>query len=156
MLGCQIISTPSISGDRFRPLGRELVIVAKDVREAIDAALARAGGSLGIWIVLNAVSNEGLASHSLLASREHVDGATITYHVDRAEKLGLVRREVDPDDRRVKRLHLTPKGSRLHERLLAAALAFEAEMCAGIGEKEKTALRRTLAKIRVNLAPSPR
>jgi MarR family transcriptional regulator, transcriptional regulator for hemolysin len=141
----------TIADESFRPLGRELAFAAKDVREAIDAALARAGGSLGIWIVLSAVSDEGGASQSLLASREHVDGATITYHVDRAEKLGLVRREVDPDDRRVKRLHLTPKGSRLHERLLAAALAFDAAMCAGISEQEKGALRKTLAKIRVNL-----
>ena len=162
MLGCQIINTPSISGERFRPLGRELVIAAKDVREAIDAALARAGGSLGIWIVLNAISDEGVASQSLLASREHVDGATITYHVDRAEKLGLVRREVDRDDRRVKGLRLTPKGSRLHERLLAAAAAFDAEMCAGISHAEQARLRQTLAKIRANLAapsdeaPAPR
>ncbi len=138
------------------------MIAAKDVREAIDAALARAGGSLGIWIVLNAISDEGVASQSLLASREHVDGATITYHVDRAEKLGLVRREVDRDDRRVKGLRLTPKGSRLHERLLAAAAAFDAEMCAGISHAEQARLRQTLAKIRANLAapsdeaPAPR
>jgi DNA-binding MarR family transcriptional regulator len=128
------------------------VIAAKDVREAIDAALARAGGSLGIWIVLHAINDEGVASQSLLASREHVDGATITYHVDRAEKLGLVRREVDRDDRRVKGLRLTPKGSRLHGRLLAAAVAFDAEMCAGISHAEQARLRQTLAKIRANLA----
>jgi DNA-binding MarR family transcriptional regulator len=127
------------------------VIAAKDVREAIDAALARAGGSLGIWIVLHAISDEGVASQSLLASREHVDGATITYHVDRAEKLGLVRREVDREDRRVKGLRLTPKGSRLHERLLAAAVEFDAEMCAGISYAEQARLRQTLAKIRANL-----
>ncbi len=128
------------------------MIAAKDVREAIDAALARAGGSLGIWIVLHAINDEGVASQSLLASREHVDGATITYHVDRAEKLGLVRREVDRDDRRVKGLRLTPKGSRLHGRLLAAAVAFDAEMCAGISHAEQARLRQTLAKIRANLA----
>jgi MarR family transcriptional regulator, transcriptional regulator for hemolysin len=151
-----MIMHQTIADERFRPLGRDLAFAAKEVREAIDAALAQAGGSLGIWIVLSAVSDEGIASQSLLASREHVDGATITYHVDRAEKLGLVRREVDPDDRRVKRLHLTPKGSGLHERLLAAALAFDAAMCAGISENEKAALRRTLAKIRVNLGQSAR
>src|ERR1700692_3792463 len=96
--------------------------------------------------------DEGGRHQSLLASREHVDGATITYHVDRAEKLGLVRREVDRDDRRVKGLRLTPKGSRLHGRLLAAAVAFDAEMCAGISHAEQARLRQTLAKIRANLA----
>src|SRR5438105_137608 len=114
MVGCQIISAPSNSGnnsgnDRV-PLGRELVFTAKDVRVAFEETLERAGGSLGIWIVLNAISDEGFVSQSILASRAHVDGATITYHVDRAEKLGLVTRAVDPSDRRGPRLRLTPEG----------------------------------------------
>lgn len=154
MLGCQIISVPSISGDKVGPLGRELVFTAKDVREAFEAALERAGGSLGIWIVLNAVSDEGFLSHKMLASRANVDGATITHHVDRAEKLGLVRREVDPDDRRVKRLRPTPRGTKLHERLLVEALALDETMTAGISKTEQAAFQRTLAKIRANVAGS--
>jgi MarR family transcriptional regulator, transcriptional regulator for hemolysin len=110
-----------------------------------------AGGSLGIWIVLNAISDEGFISHRILASRAHVDGATITYHVDRAEKLGLVRREIDPDDRRVKRLRLTPKGERLAKHLWAEAKTFEAQVLSGISDQEQARLRRTLAKVRANL-----
>src|SRR5437868_5419553 len=113
--------------------------------------MERAGGSLGIWIVLNAISDEGFISHRILASRAHVDGATITYHVDRAEKLGLVRREVDPDDRRVKRLGLTPKGERLAKHLWTEARAFESQVLDGISDQEQARLRRTLAKVRANL-----
>jgi MarR family transcriptional regulator, transcriptional regulator for hemolysin len=113
--------------------------------------MERAGGSLGIWIVLNAISDEGFVSHRILASRAHVDGATITYHVDRAEKLGLVRREVDPEDRRVKRLRLTPKGERLAKHLWTEARAFEAQVLAGISDQEQARLRRILAKVRANL-----
>jgi MarR family transcriptional regulator for hemolysin len=113
--------------------------------------MERAGGSLGIWIVLNAISDEGFVSHRILASHAHVDGATITYHVDRAEKLGLVRREVDPDDRRVKRLHLTPEGERLAKDLWTEAKAFESQVLAGISDQEQARLRRTLAKVRANL-----
>ena len=113
--------------------------------------MERAGGSLGIWIVLNAISDEGFISHRILASRAHVDGATITYHVDRAEKLGLVRREVDPDDRRVKRLRLTPDGERVAKHLWTAAKAFESQVLAGITDQEQARLRRTLAKVRANL-----
>lgn len=114
-----------------------------------------AGASLGIWIVLNAISDEGFVSQSILASRAHVDGATITYHVDRAEKLGLVTREVDPDDRRVKRLRLTPEGDRVHKELRQVSGAFEAQMMAGITDAEQLRLRRTLAKLRANLAARP-
>lgn len=117
--------------------------------------MARAGGSLGTWIVLNAISDEGFVSHSVLASHAHVDGATITYHVDRAEKQGLVRREADPDDRRVKRLRLTPAGERLYKELWAVANAFQAQVMAGVTDAEQARLRRTLAKIRANLGAPP-
>ena len=117
--------------------------------------MSRAGGSLGTWIVLNAISDEGFVSHSVLASHAHVDGATITYHVDRAEKLGLVRREADPDDRRVKRLRLTPAGERLYKELWAVANAFQAQVMAGVTDAEQARLRRTLAKIRANLVAPP-
>src|SRR5438105_11479811 len=110
MVGCQMISNQSNSGNKVEPIGRDLVFTAKALREAFEDAMARAGGSLGIWIVLNAISDEGFVSHRILASHAHVDGATITYHVDRAEKLGLVQREVDPSDRRGPRLRLTPEG----------------------------------------------
>jgi DNA-binding MarR family transcriptional regulator len=134
------------------PFGRDLVFTAKAIRESFEDVMARAGGSLGIWIVLNAISDEGFVSHRILASHAHVDGATITYHVDRAEKLGLVQRAVDPDDRRVKRLRLTPEGTRTYKRLSTIAREFEAQVMAGISDAEQARLRRTLAKLRANLA----
>jgi MarR family transcriptional regulator for hemolysin len=151
MIRCQIISTPTNSG----PLGRDLVFTAKELREAFEDVMGRSGGSLGTWIVLNAISDEGFVSHRVLASHAHVDGATITYHVDRAEKQGLVRREADPDDRRVKRLRLTAAGERLYKELWAVANAFQAQVMAGVTDAEQARLRRTLAKIRANLAVPP-
>jgi len=114
--------------------------------------MERAGGSVGTWIVLNATSDEGFVSQSILASRAHMDGATITYHVDRAEKLGLVTREVDPADRRVRRLRLTPDGERLYREMWTAATAFQAGLLEGVSEAEQARLQRALSKIRSNLA----
>ena len=148
MIRCQIIANPSDTG----PLGRDLVFTAKELREAFEDVMARAGGSLGTWIVLNAISDEGIVSHSVLATHAHVDGATITYHVDRAERQGLVQREADPNDRRVKRLRLTPEGERVYRELWAVANAFQAQVMSGITDAEQARLRRTLAKLRGNLA----
>lgn len=114
--------------------------------------MERSGGSLGTWIVLNAISHEGSVSHSVLATHAHVDGATITYHVDRAEKQGLVVREPDPHDRRVKRLRLTREGERVYKQLRAVANAFQEQVTAGITDAEQARLRRTLEKLRANLA----
>ena len=136
----------------MEPLGRDLVFTAKEIREAFEDVLEHAGGSLGTWIVLSAIKDEGIVSHRVLASHAHVDGATITYHVDRAEKLGLVAREPDPNDRRVKRLRLTHAGERAYEELWAAAREFQAKVVTGITDAEQARLRRTLAKLRANLA----
>jgi DNA-binding MarR family transcriptional regulator len=133
-------------------LGRALVFTAKEIREAFEDVMERAGGSVGTWIVLNAASDRGFVSQSILASQAHMDGATITYHVDRAEKLGLVTREVDPADRRVKRLRLTPAGERLHKELWSAAMVFQAQLLEGVSDAEQARLQRALAKIRANLA----
>lgn len=149
MVGCQIIATPT-SFPR-EPLGRQLVFTAKALREGFERALEEAGGSLGVWVVLNALSDEGFISQKVLAGRAHVDGATITHHVDRVEALGLVRRQVDPEDRRVRRLELTPDGARLHRRLLAVALDFEAGALADLDEADLSALREILGKIRANV-----
>src|SRR5947207_14405058 len=48
-----------------------------------------------------------------LAAAEHVRPATMTRIVQALEQEGLVRRESDPADRRVTRLHATPSGERV-------------------------------------------
>jgi MarR family transcriptional regulator, transcriptional regulator for hemolysin len=151
MLGCQIIVTQT-KPPASEPVLRQLVFVAKEIRQAFEQALEEAGGSLGTWIVLSAISDEvGFISHRILASRAHVDGATITYHVDRAEALGLVVREVDPGDRRVKRLRLTPAGIALHKRLMAEVDRLATQSLTGVSKSEREQLRKTLDKVRANL-----
>jgi MarR family transcriptional regulator for hemolysin len=139
-------------GNRGEPLGRQLVFTAKAVREAFEQALAEAGGSLGTWVVLSALSDVGIVSQSVLAGHVRLEGATITHHVDRLEKAGLVRRQGDPADRRVRRLELTEAGEELHDRLLAAARSFERTMLAGVSRADVDACRTVLARIQTNLS----
>ena len=135
----------------FHPVGRHLVFTAKALRDAFEDMLRLAGASLGTWIVLNAVSEQGVVSQKALASHVHVEGATITHHIDRLERQGLVRRLVDPTDRRVRRIELTPAGVSLHEQLMTAAQEFERTVFAGIGEAERERLRKVLDRIDSNL-----
>jgi MarR family transcriptional regulator for hemolysin len=139
------------ASEPFHPLGRHLVFTAKALRAAFEDMLKRSGGSLGTWIVLSALSDQGGVSQKVLASHVHVEGATITHHVDRLEELGLVRRRVDPQDRRIRRIELTPEGARLHERLLADALAFERATLDGLSDADRAELRRLLDRVAANL-----
>jgi DNA-binding MarR family transcriptional regulator len=150
MLRCQIIDGLRNSA-AFQPLGRQLVFTAKALREAFEELLARNNASLGTWIVLNALSEQGSVSQTLVASHAHVEGATITHHVDRLESLGLVRRQIDPADRRVRRIETTAEGKRLHKRLLVETRKFEAKMFDGLNDEDRAALRRMLDRIAANL-----
>ncbi len=134
------------------PLGRQLVFTAKAMREAFEGALTSAGGSLGTWMVLSALSEIGCMSQAALALHVHLEGATITHHIDRLESAGLVRRQLDPTDRRVRRLELTDAGAELHSRLLAAVIELQHHVLAGLGKAERAALQKTLDMIQSNLA----
>ena len=152
-----MIVDQSTSGDdpaaiAWQPLGRDIVFLAKEIRIAFEDALVRAGGSLGTWIVLSALSRGGLVPQKVLASHVHIDGATMTHHIDRLEQQGLVRRLVHSGDRRVRHVEPTAKGRRLHAKLLAVAEEFDALTVAGLDEAEQAELRRLLAKIESNLA----
>lgn len=140
--------------ERLEPLGRQLVFTAKAMREAFEATLVRAGGSLGSWMVMSAIAEVHGMTQAALASHAHLEGATITHHVDRLEKAGLVRRVLDPEDRRVRRLELTPAGIELHARMMTAAVQLQTVIMAGLQEDEKDVMVRCLQLIQANLAAS--
>ena len=133
------------------PLGRQLVFTAKSMRESFERVLADAGGSLATWIVLSALSDAGIVSQSVLASHVRLEGATITHHIDRLEQQGLVRRKLDPGDRRVRQLELTTSGASLHANLLGAAKEFEERALQGLDQADRSALAVMLERIRSNL-----
>jgi MarR family transcriptional regulator for hemolysin len=138
----------------LEPLGRQLVFTAKSLREAFEGALAAAGGSLPSWIVLSTLADVGRVSQAALAGHVHLEGATITHHVDRLEAAGLVRRALDPADRRVRMLELTDAGAALYGRLLAAAIELQGVVMAGLSAEDRAGLARCLGVIQANLAAS--
>ena len=145
---------PNSTSPRLEPLGRQLVFTAKAMREAFEATLVRAGGSLGSWIVMSAIAEVHGMSQAALASHAHLEGATITHHVDRLEKAGLVRRVLDPADRRVRRLELTPAVVELHAHMMTAVIQLQTAVMAGLRQDEKDVMSRCLELIQANLAAS--
>ncbi len=59
---------------------------------------------------LASVARHGAPSHGELAGMEGLSAPTITSIVDKLAARGFVRREADPADRRVTRVHATPEG----------------------------------------------
>jgi DNA-binding MarR family transcriptional regulator len=67
--------------------------------------------------------------------------------VDRLEEARLMERRPDPEDRRVRGLHLTKKGHGVLERAGKIAIDYETRLCAGINRDEREQLIDLLQKL---------
>lgn len=86
------------------------------------------GLTLGLFDVLAALRRNGApfqAKPSELAAMTMLTSGGMTGRVDQLEKLNLVRRVPDPDDRRVMMAQLSPEGKDLIDRLMGEHLARE-------------------------------
>lgn len=81
-----------------------------------------------------------------LAAELMCDASTVTGIVDRLEEHGLVRRQPDPGDRRVKALVVTDEGVAVRSRLWERVLA-EAPHVAGLTPQQRVQLRDLLRTI---------
>jgi MarR family transcriptional regulator for hemolysin len=133
------------------PLSRQIVMSAKTIKGLFEDALAQEGASLATWVVLNGVERGRWASQSGLAKKLRIEGATVTRHLDRLERQGLVRRSRDPEDRRQISVRLTPAGKLLHRRLRAVARRVDDRVCEGLSDRDRSDLERVLERIRTNV-----
>jgi MarR family transcriptional regulator for hemolysin len=132
-------------------LCREVVLTGKAMRAQFDAALADAGASLVVWIVLNQVEGTPALSQRELAARMQIEGPTLTRHLDRMEADRLIRRRPHPSDRRKIQVEATAAGRQLVRRLRRVAEETERATLAGIPARDLAALRRVLSRIESNI-----
>jgi MarR family transcriptional regulator, transcriptional regulator for hemolysin len=133
------------------PLTRQVVMTAKTIKALFEDALAEEGATLATWVVLNGVERGRWASQSGLAKELRIEGATVTRHLDRLEREGLVERARDPEDRRQISVALTPAGKALHRRLRSVARRLDDRVCEGLSERDRSDLQRVLERIRANV-----
>jgi MarR family transcriptional regulator for hemolysin len=135
-----------------QPLGLHLARVSRTVSRAFDDALAEAGGSLPVWLVLISLKSAKLASQRELAEAVGVQGATLTHHLNAMEAAGLVTRRRDPENRRLHLVEMTPEGDALFFRMRNAAMAFDQRLRAGLSESDTSQLEALLTRLRDNVS----
>ncbi len=116
------------------PLGLHLTRVSRMISRAFDDALAEAGGSLPVWLVLISLKRGQLASQRELAEAVGVQGATLSHHLNAMESAGLVTRRRDPRNRR---LHLVE--------------LFDQRLRTGLTEPDVDQLESLLTRLRDNV-----
>jgi MarR family transcriptional regulator for hemolysin len=133
------------------PVGLQLARAAKAVSRAFDDALAQAGGSLPVWLVLISIKSRQAASQRELAAAAGIQGATLTHHLNAMESAGLVTRRRDPENRRTHLVELTPAGDALFLRLRDAAMAFDQQLRSGLSGRDIDQLEQLLTRLRGNV-----
>ena len=134
------------------PIGLLLSTTSKNVGRAFNDALAVHGGSIPIWLILNALKREPRRTQLELARAVGIEGPTMTRHLDGLEQAGLVERRRDPVDRRAVQVQLTRAGRALHGRLLKAVIAFNQQLRASLSSEDIETLRRVLGQLQENVA----
>jgi MarR family transcriptional regulator for hemolysin len=134
------------------PLGLLLATTSKAVGRAFNDALGANGGSIPIWLILNALKSEPRRTQLDLARAVGIEGPTLTRHLDGMEQAGLVRRQRGTLDRRAVQVELTRAGHALHGRLLKAVISFNQQLRTGLSDDDVETLRALLGRLRVNVA----
>jgi DNA-binding MarR family transcriptional regulator len=112
----------------------------------LNRRLATAPGGLshGLLMSLATVAKRGPLRLAELAALEQVSAPSATRTVAELENRGLLKRGIDPDDRRAIRLEATPAGLHAILRARAARAEVVAEMLSGLDASDIDAIAAAL------------
>jgi len=136
------------------PVGLHLSRAARVVSRAFDDALAEAGGSLPVWLVLLNLKTRRIANQRELAEAVGVREATLTHHLNAMESDGLLTRRRDEINRRIHVVELTEAGEAAFLALRDAAVAFDRRLRHGISAEDISGLEGVLDRLTANVANS--
>jgi MarR family transcriptional regulator for hemolysin len=122
------------------------------VSRAFDNALAQAGGSVPVWLVLISLKSQQVRNQRELAEAVGIREATLTHHLNSMDEQGLITRRRDPANRRVHLVELTEAGEDTFQRLRGAATAFDQRLRAGLSGDEVSQLEALLGRLAANVA----
>ena len=137
------------------PIGLRLNQSARAVERAFDKALAEAGGTLPIWLILLNLKIHRPANQQKLAEAVGVREATLTHHLNAMDARGLITRTRDAANRRFQVVTLTEAGEAAFLRLRGAAMAFNDKLRAGLTDADLAALGALLSQLAANVGAEP-
>jgi len=133
------------------PIGLRLAQVTRAVERAFDEALAEAGGTLPVWLVLLNLKIHRPGNQRDLAEAVGIREATLTHHLNAMDARGLITRTRDAANRRVQVVALTDAGEAAFLRLRDAAMALAATLRAGLADADLAQLRELLGRLAANV-----
>jgi DNA-binding MarR family transcriptional regulator len=123
---------------------------AEILRKGVVANWSRYGLDLAgsdVILTLRRQGHGATLSPSELAKEMMLSTSAMTNRLDRLEGRGLIRRAMDPNDRRGLRIMLSDEGFALADEMVVTHVATEEKMLSVLNEKERMQIRRVLNKI---------
>ncbi|MGY4803440.1 MarR family winged helix-turn-helix transcriptional regulator [Teichococcus aerofrigidensis] len=120
---------------------------ARALARRFDEALRPLGLTNGQFSLLMSLNRPEPPPMRPVAELLGMDRTTLTASLKPLERRGLVRVEPDPEDRRSRRLHLTPAGRAVLAEAFPVWRDTHAAAEAGLGEGEADRLRANLARL---------
>jgi MarR family transcriptional regulator for hemolysin len=133
------------------PIGLQLGQAARVVGRAFDDALAAAGGSLPVWLILLNLKIRPPENQRELAEAVGVREATLTHHLNAMDTRGLITRRRDDSNRRIHIVELTDAGEAAFLKMRQAAFDFDAKLRIGLGDADLDACRAVLDQLTANV-----
>jgi MarR family transcriptional regulator, transcriptional regulator for hemolysin len=125
--------------------------VARIMRTRFDQRARTRGMTRAQWVILARLSRQPGLSQNEMAAICEVEPITVGRLIDRLEARGFVERRADPDDRRIRRLHLLPAAQPILGEIASYRDGLSAEILNGISERDKSLLVDSLLHIKSNL-----
>lgn len=120
-------------------------------RKLLDERLRDLGVTQARWTTMVYLhkSGEGLTQRDL-ASRMAIENPTLVRLLDNLESQGLVERRACEEDRRARRLFLTPQGTQFMDVLYGRSEELRNQLLDGISEKDLKATLKVMDRVLSN------
>jgi DNA-binding MarR family transcriptional regulator len=127
--------------------GALLVIAARTGQERANTRLVAIGLNVRMCGVLNLLADEGPLSQHQIGEMLGIDRTTMVELLDDLEKQGILRREVNPQDRRSHLIKLTPQGKARQKVAMKAFDDAAAEFFSPLNAPERQQLAAMLKRL---------
>ncbi len=130
-------------------------VMIKEFSRRNVAELYKGKITLPQFLILGFLHNNGDSKMCGIAKFMSVTTAAMTGMVDRLERLGYVKREPEPEDRRIINVGLTSKGQELVNKINLRRREMIVDVFGKVSEQDRMDYLRVLTKVKDILAPSP-
>ena len=97
--------------------------------------------------VMVAVLEQPGGGQRQVAKSMGVDAVNFGQMIDALERKGLIKRQIDPDDRRARQLYVTPRGTDLRRRLRPSLLSAQERLLKPLSKTERTVFLDLLVRL---------